>query len=263
MGIKHSKTKKIVNYFNCILNKTNKEIRYLKVYTIISAIFSCFWIGVFFLFFFDAYSSFQQLHTLFYLLLPFIISLTIWLIGYHTSRKHPIITKFLVAILNISFWILYIFIVFELFIWMLFYSPEYTKLWDYKKALSSYQSDAVEHFPTKIPKNVKNIKLLRSSSSFTGDSTFYLKFDANPEYIKQETQKYKNTGKKYIIENKTINDSNNSNYFENGNYAKNVLDRILDNKTDGYTIRVIEPEPNCYRAIAIKGNTIIYILDLN
>jgi len=146
---------------------------------------------------------------------------------------------------------------------MLFYSPEYTKPRDYKKALSSYTSKAVKHFPTEIPKNVKNIKLLRSSSSFTGDSTFYLKFDASPEYIKQETQKYKNTGKKYIIKNKTINDTNNSNYFENGNYAKSVLDRILDNKTDGYTIRVIEPEPNCYRAIAVNSNTIIYILDLN
>ena len=254
--------KLIFNYCKNAITKENKEIRYLKIYTIISSILSLFYLTIFLIFFFDVYSNFQELSSLCYLVLPFILSLLVSLIGYHTSSNHSLITKIAANVLNIGFYIFHFFIVVLLFFFMVIYSPKYTNTRNYNKALSCYTVDAVSHFPVKIPQNAENINFLKSSSSFTGDSTFYLKFNITPEYIRREIQRYKNVGKEYIIKD---NDKYylNNNYGEDVAYAKDVLSNIIGNDTEGYTIRVLNSNPNSFRAIATKNNTIIYILDMN
>ncbi len=253
--------KKLGNYCINVLSSKNKEIRYLKIYTIISGILSLLYLTIFLLFFFDKYSSFQGLSSLFNLVLPFIVSLVIWLIGYYTNIKHQIITKILVNILNIGFYIFHFFIVLGLFFWMILWEPTYDNIKDYNRALSKYRPNIVEHFPTEIPHNIDNIKLLKTPPSFNGDSTFYLKFDARSEYIQQEIEKYKNVGKKYLINHDIKNNKNRYDY--DADRAEGILNMILGAQdTEGYTIRVLR-EDSCFRAIAIKDNTIIYILVLD
>lgn len=144
---------------------------------------------------------------------------------------------------------------------MILWEPTYDNIKDYNRALSKYRPNIVEHFPAEIPHNIDNIKLLKTPPSFNGDSTFYLRFDARPEYIQQEIKKYKNIGIMYIINHDTK--SNTNKYDYDADRAEGILNMILGAQdTEGYKIRVLTDD-SCFRAIAIKDNTIIYILVLD
>lgn len=248
-------TKAILDFCLSVNFLQNKETKYLKIYALISLIFALLCFVIFLLLFFDAYSSFQELSTLFYLFLPFILIFGVWIIGCYTNKKHPKLTKIFANILNIHLFIVHIILVIFLFISLLFYDPEYTNIRDYQKALRKFDANAIFYFPKEIPQNAKNIKFLKTSSSFTGDCAMYLQFDTTKEYVEKEELKYKNIGKEILIR-KDKKNLDNYKSLSTGNITFDYEDLI------GYKIRVLEDKPN-YRAIATKENKIIYILWLN
>ena len=237
----------------------NNKFNYLKIYTIIFAILSALYIILSIIIYKD--SNIKERVILFcFSLIPFICSLFIFAIGKFTGIKHPRITKFLANIINISILVIHSIFMFIIF-WACFVftdldDTEYTEIEDYSKALNSYSVEAISHFPIQVPQNAENISLLRTPDSFTGDSEFYLKFDISKDYIEKEKVKYKNQGEIIVL--------NKDDYFTNNNYnveqeSAIILNSIIDESVKSWTVLFLERN-QCFRGIAFKNNTIVYIL---
>ncbi len=239
-------------------------IKYLKIYAIISAIFSILYL-ILYLFLISGGKDNTEELKIFLIsgsicLLPIATSLIILLIGKKTNTKHPKITKIFANIINIAVLLIHGFYVLLIFLFYWAFSDiddyEYTDVKDYQKAIDSYYFEAVEHFPKEIPSEAQNVSLLRTPGGFLGDSSFYLKFDISENYIQKEKEKY-------VKERKPINLSYNDLLKKEYDYDKeraySVLGTIVNDSGEGWKMNIIESS-QCFRGIAVKNNTIIYIL---
>ena len=212
------------------------KMNYLKIYVIISLLLTLFCLYYYFK------NSYESINILCFCILPFLSSFIIAIIGSYTKQKHPLITKIIANILNLSILLLYVFVIILIVgIDSAFndLSIEYSRPEDYEKALRSYTPEAVKHFPKEIPSNISNIEMYMSPSSFTGDSDFHLKFDADKAYIQEEM---------------AINHSDYTN-----ERAKRVLSFFIKEDTKDWDIITID-NSSCYHGIATKDTTIIYML---
>lgn len=219
------------------------KINYLSIYVIISLLLTLFCLYYYFKI------SYQDIIIFLFSLLPFSISFIIAIIGNYTKQKHPIITKVIANILNLSVILLYSFIILIVVSLETIdndLSIEYKKLEDYEKALQTYSAEAVEHFPKKIPSNISNAEMYMSPSNFNGDSDFHLKFDTDKDYIQQVKNQYK--------EKMAIKHSDYTN-----KRAKSILYYFIHEDTKDWDIITIDSS-SCYSGIGIKEPTIIYML---
>ena len=227
------------------------NIKYLFIYFKISIVLSLIYIVAFGILL-HKNIDIQLFITLFLLcIIPCISSLIMLLIGKHTSLKHPKLTKITANILNLAVLLIHSFLIFAIFIigWAFssgFDDPKYTEIKDYKKALSTYYPDAVEHFPKQIPENAKNISMVKNPGGLLGDSDLYLKFDADNEYIQKEKNNLKAKQSLDI-----------SNYDKER--AARVLNYFLQDDDKNWDITIIESH-SCFRGTAIRKNTIIYMI---
>ena len=222
---------------------------YLKFYFKISAVLSLIYLTIYWLFFYhnDDFSYILMLILIF--IIPIITSGLIMFIGRITKENHPKITKIIANLINVPILIIHFCCVSLMLLAFWAFSDmvndaEYTDINDYPKAIKAYIPEAVEHFPNEIPKNASNISMLKTPSSFTGDSEFYLKFDTDKNYIDSQKNLFK-YNKKF-----------NNEY--DINRANNVLNSIIGD-TKGWEIITIESS-SCYRGVAFKNNSIIYTL---
>ena len=227
-----------------IRKKSDMKMNYLKIYAIISTLLTLFCLYYYFK------NSYESISILCFCILPILSSFIILIIGSYTKQKYPLITKVIANILNLFVILAYAFMI------LIFLSIdsafkdldiEYVKLEDYEKALHSYTSEAINHFPQKIPPNISNVEMYRSPSSFTGDSDFHLKFDTDKAYIQQVKNQYK--------EEIAIKHSDYTNQR-----AKNVLSYFIHQDTKDWDIITIDGGSSCYQGIATKDITIIYML---
>ena len=228
----------------------NLKINYLTIYFKISIVLSLIYTVALWILL-HKNIDIQIFITLFLLcIIPCISSLIMLLIGKHTSLKHPKSTKIAVNIINLSVFITHFCFTFIIFCFIWAFSdiddPEYRDIKDYQKALKTYYPEAVEHFPKQIPQNAKNISMVKNPGGFLGDSDFYLKFDADNEYIQKE---------KFYLENKQISDIDN---YDKERAAR-VLNYFLQEDDKNWDIAIIESS-SCLRSAAIRGNTIIYMI---
>ena len=100
--------------------------------------------------------------------------------------------------------------------------------------------------------------MLRTPDSFTGDSTFYLKFDTDKNYIKSAIEYYKDKCK-IFKNNKIKNSSTDTKYNYEETDAVSQLDSITNYDGKDWTIYRIERD-SYFKGIATNNNTIIYIL---
>lgn len=240
----------------------NNKIIYPKIYTIISAVISLFYTAV--LIFFCKDYVLEHISVLKYCFIPLLFSAIIWFISVYANQKLPKLTKIITNILNITVLVLHSIFMSILTLIIIAFSgendPLYDKIEDYQKALDSYKYSAVSFFPEKIPENAKNISILRTSGGFHGDSTFYIKFDIDKEYIQNEMNKYKNQGKAVII-NEFSQLAQNKNYDETR--AAVILDSVIKEENEGYKVIILNSEGDCFKGIATKNNTILYVLALD
>lgn len=240
----------------------NNKILYPKIYIIISVLVSLFYVVVQISLFKDY--LFEHISLILYCFIPLIFSIIVLITAYYTHKKYPKLTKLIANILNILCLFLHSVFMYYLILFTILFSgifdPQYDKIEDYQNALSSYKYESVAFFPEKIPDNAQNISLLRTPAGFLGDSTFFIKFDINKEYIQKELQKYQEQGKTVII-NEFSQISENKNYDEKK--AAVVLDTILKNENSGYKVKILNNDGGCFKGIATKNNTIIYILYLD
>jgi len=184
----------------------------------------------------------------------------IFRIGKFTSLKHPRLTKMLANIINLSVLAVHFYYIFIIFAGIWAFSSiedkDFTDINDYQKALNSYSEEAVSHFPKQIPENAENIRMRRSPDSFTGDSEFYLKFNIPKDYIEKEQEKYKNKGE-IILFNKD--DYFTSRVYNHETQSAIILNNIIDEDIKNWTMFLLERN-RCFRGIASKNNTIIYII---
>ena len=187
-----------------------------------------------------------------FFIITFIVVILITVIYLKSKNKFPLFSKVFYMFFNIM---ITGFLIATLSFMLLFNwtfsneEKEYTKIKDYQKALNSYDFELISHFPAQIPKNAKNISLLRTKSDFRGYSKFYLKFDINKEFIKKEEEYFKSTEKTKVDDFTKIN-------------TNNILYSIIHEKTQDWNIKILGSN-SCFKGIAIKGNTIIYILYCN
>ncbi len=206
---------------------------------------------------------------LFCLTLPLFCPAIIWLAERKVNFKHPKVFKIIahfVNIINIIFQcILVLIVLVAIAIREADSNKEFTDAKDYQRALNNYTPKMVAHFPKAIPENAKNVKLFYTPGGFTGDSSFYLQFDIDNEYIKKEREKYKNKTKEYVFENK--NNKKKKEEFDYDKYraANAISDCYRKSNKEGYNAEIgykanIFEGGSCISGFATKDNNIIYLL---
>ena len=239
-----------------------RKARYHKVYLIICAILLLI---SFVLLCFESFYAREIFYKEFLMrvLLPAILCFAIYHIANLISQKHYIIVKIsanLMYIFVVLYQVYNIFLLLFLFFFIFSIDDiEYSNIKDYPKALELYTQESVEHFPREIPQGATNIHFKRTAGGMLGDSTLYLQFNIDENYIKQEALKYKNVGNEYII---TNDNSKNLDYNNEYDYDKGRADRTLHaliGDNTGYRFRVIKSE-SCINGFAYKNKNIIYII---
>lgn len=239
---------------------------YLKPYFIISTVISLILIVIFSFLIFNQELYITHFVSYLILALPAVISGVICYIGNKTKTKHPKLTKFFVHTLNILIIIVQSFMSFLAFIIILIFIDdlEYTNIKDYQKALKKYPQEMIEHYPQKIPSEAQNINFVYEPGGFLGDSSFYLQFDINEEYIKKEEEKYKNKGEEYIIkkDNKKPNWEFDYNLHRSISALREVNNRFYETIKDyeiGYKVKILDSS-GCISGFATRKNNIIYLI---
>ena len=188
-------------------------------------------------------------HYILFFIITFYVVILLAIVYLKAKNKFPLFSKVSYIFLNIlitGFLIAALSFILLLKLAMSDLGTEYTDIKDYQKALNSYIPETVAHFPAQIPKNATNISMYRSPTSFTGDSDFYLKFDLDKDFIKSEEDYFKD------IEEKEISDYERSR-------ADRVLYYLIKEDSKKWNVKIIE-NSSCFRGVATKNNTIIYMI---
>ena len=246
----------------------NSNAKYPKIYFIITLVL--FILSALICILFALEESFLfVLITMFWLILPLFCPAIIWLIERKANFKHPKVFKVIahiVNIINIIFQCVLILIVLVIIaIGEADSNKEFTNAKDYQRALNNYTPEMVAHFPRVIPENAKNVKLFYIPGGFTGDSSFYLQFDIDNEYIQKERDRYKNKTKEYVFKNE--NNKNKKEEFDYDKYrAANAISECYEksgkegyNAEIGYRANILEGG-SCISGFATKDNNIIYLV---
>lgn len=140
--------------------------------------------------------TFFAIPFLWYFLIPFILLMSISILMIVAKRKFPLAAKIVSFVLNS------LIILFQVFIFLVFYTilciTEADQIYinpdDYEKALKSIRKqERVLHFPSRIPQQARNVQLYKVADSIHGGCEIWLKFDIDKSYINKELEKNKFT----------------------------------------------------------------------